>query len=88
MVFMNRRESIAHRSPYFLRVLTGGVFGKLRWMKSKPLTALAKAGVSVERLAADCVHGTGSCKCARLDSDQVRAASIEGGFHYLICSLD
>ena len=57
-------------------------------MKPKPLTAPVKADCNVERLTADCVHGTESCKCAKLDSDQVRVASIEGGFNYLSCLLE
>lgn len=85
---MSRRESIAHRSPYYLRVLMGGVFGKLRRMKPKPLIALAKASCNVERPAADCIHGAESCRRAKLDSDQIRAASAEGGFRYLIYLLD
>lgn len=57
-------------------------------MKPKPLIALAKVSCNVERLPADCIHGTESRKCARLDSDQVRASSTEGVVDYLICSLD
>ena len=57
-------------------------------MKSKPLIELVKTGYNVERLLRDHVHGMETEQCAKLDSDQVRVASIEGGIHYLICSLD
>ncbi len=57
-------------------------------MKSKPLALFGKPGNCVERLLGDYVHGMETGQCAKLDSDQVRVASIEGGFNYLICSLD
>ena len=57
-------------------------------MKSKPLTSFGKLDDCVERLPGDRVHGTETGRCAKLDSDQVRVASIEDGFNYLICSLD
>ena len=57
-------------------------------MKSKPLASFGKLDDCVERLFGDCVHGTETVQCAKLDSDQVRVASIEGGFNYLSCLFE
>jgi len=64
------------------------MLGKLRLMKPKPLMLFAKASSYVYGPTIESVHGTESCRCAKLDSDQVRVASIEGELSYLICSLD